>query len=483
MISFIYLFQILSLKVLFHDVEEFYENDNDLICNFTLYLTTLADSSTVKDAGDDILKHREGDRVGIFRVPYIKPDEALVFVTVVEENVVEGKGTVTFTMDNVPKEEDFYQFQYLRDEKTPEVLGASVPFQLKAKKEKSASVYEQKDEQETQTEGAQDASDHLVHLTTENQRLEQSLNKATGDCARLLQLSENLTDQLEGKSLSFIELEKSLQFEKQNYQQLKTDVAFLVQEKIILEQRFEKNNEELKKLRQEVDDLYGKCQVKDRENALLKEERDQVSAKLEDAKAIIAAVTDSKLMAIKLLNEQAAKEQALKREIEELKAESACERPSLESGTRSRWDRLEAKMQELEMSVSTTDEKYGKLVGDLSSDLSSLRSAIATRTPSVRSESVQSEIGGESLGLLNSTFIDGAVATTDNIEALRQKESASVDQGGSSDPAPRQSSDVLPIPILPVQTVEAMAAAAKGGVESIKQFLTPFRHQTVKNVP
>ena len=49
----------------------------------------------------------------------------------------------------------------------------------------------------------------------------------------------------------------------------------------------------------------------------------------------------------------------------------------------------------------------------------------------------------------------------------------------SATSSPALSSDeALPIPILPVQTVEAMAAAAKGGVRSIKQLISTLQGST-----
>ena len=51
-------------------------------------------------------------------------------------------------------------------------------------------------------------SEKMGSLEAEKTRLNESLNRTTYDYSRLLELSENLTEQLEEKSLSFIQLEK-----------------------------------------------------------------------------------------------------------------------------------------------------------------------------------------------------------------------------------------------------------------------------------
>ena len=62
-------------------------------------------------------------------------------------------------------------------------------------------------------------------------------------------MSEDLTDQLEEKQLANIELEKSLQTARYDYAQLKNDVAVLVQDKVILEQRLQDSQQNAKTLK------------------------------------------------------------------------------------------------------------------------------------------------------------------------------------------------------------------------------------------
>ena len=51
-------------------------------------------------------------------------------------------------------------------------------------------------------------SEKMGSLEAEKTRLNESLSRTTHDYSRLLELSENLTEQLEDKSLSFIQLDK-----------------------------------------------------------------------------------------------------------------------------------------------------------------------------------------------------------------------------------------------------------------------------------
>ena len=62
-------------------------------------------------------------------------------------------------------------------------------------------------------------------------------------------MSEDLTDQLEEKQLANIELEKNLQTARYDYAQLKNDVAVLVQDKVILEQRLQDSQQNVKTLK------------------------------------------------------------------------------------------------------------------------------------------------------------------------------------------------------------------------------------------
>ena len=75
-----------------------------------------------------------------------------------------------------------------------------------------------------------------------------SLSRTTSDYSKVLKMSEDLTAQLEEKQLANIELEKNLNTARYDFAQLKNDVAILVQDKVILEQRLHKSQEVAKTL-------------------------------------------------------------------------------------------------------------------------------------------------------------------------------------------------------------------------------------------
>merc|ERR1712029_807373 len=140
-------------QVVFEDVADSYPNDSDIVCNFVM-----CDEVAGGVAG--------GDKVGIFRVPFVDPHDVITTMDI-EGEAVDTRTSVTFKAAQVPKEEDFYQFQYLRDTFTTdnkpkrevlgasiwdtfttdkpkrEVLGASIPFQLRKPKSEELCAVQQ----------------------------------------------------------------------------------------------------------------------------------------------------------------------------------------------------------------------------------------------------------------------------------------------------------------------------------------------------
>ena len=117
-------FLFVYLQVVFEDVADSYPNDSDIVCNLVL---------------SEGLSHvPDTDLVGIFKVPFVEP-EAVLASRPAEVTQGSGRGSVTFRVKEVPKEEDFYQFQFLRrsnpqGDNSVSVLGASIPFQLRKPK-------------------------------------------------------------------------------------------------------------------------------------------------------------------------------------------------------------------------------------------------------------------------------------------------------------------------------------------------------------
>ena len=63
----------------------------------------------------------------------------------------------------------------------------------------------------------------------------------------------------------------------------------------------------------------GQLSAKERENLLLREERDKLSSKLEDTKAMMTALSDSKVMANKMIAEHVEKERSMEEEMQKLR--------------------------------------------------------------------------------------------------------------------------------------------------------------------
>ena len=165
---------------MFHDVSDSYPNDSDIILSFTLTtnvpLKKTRDNSNgpiskCSDSTTSFSRKIAGDRIGIFKVPFVSPSDILKFEWVTETDCTnEGglqdvgtvvfKGTIlshgyiceasyaflqdksliqtllNFSACDLPKEEDFFQFQYLRvsEDASQNILGASIPFQLRKPK-------------------------------------------------------------------------------------------------------------------------------------------------------------------------------------------------------------------------------------------------------------------------------------------------------------------------------------------------------------
>ena len=97
-------------QVVFHDVSDSYPNDSDIILSFTL--TTNVPITKSKDRNHELSSNRSdttssfsrkiaGDRIGIFKVPFVSPSDILKFEWVTEtdctnEGGVQDVGTVVF---------------------------------------------------------------------------------------------------------------------------------------------------------------------------------------------------------------------------------------------------------------------------------------------------------------------------------------------------------------------------------------------------
>ena len=148
---------------------------------------------------------------------------AYVWTKVTEEKTL----VVNFSVSVLPKEEDFYQFQYLKGDN--QVAGASVPFQLRLPGKSHQEVTGVKEE------------DDLLVVQTPQTSLQEKYTS-------LLDLSEKLTEELNKKNESFIVLEQrnqSLVETSTKVQEMESDLSTLIRDKILLEQTLTQTTETL----------------------------------------------------------------------------------------------------------------------------------------------------------------------------------------------------------------------------------------------
>ena len=195
---------------MFNDIRDSYPLDLDLELSYTLTA---------------FIQPGHGDRICLYKLPYLQPHEyvAYVWTKVSEEKTL----TVKFSVSVLPKEEDFYQFQYLKGDN--QVAGASVPFQLRLPGKSHQEVTGVKEE------------DDLLVVQTPQTSLQEKYTS-------LLDLSEKLTEELNKKNESFIVLEQrnqSLVETSTKVKEMESDLSTLIRDKILLEQTLTQTTETL----------------------------------------------------------------------------------------------------------------------------------------------------------------------------------------------------------------------------------------------
>lgn len=188
-------------QVIFDEIEDSYTTSCDLVCSYSL---------------TPGLEQGHGDRIGLYRLPFLQPHESVCYVWAGVGPQTEQK--VTFPKSKLPCVEDFYQFQYLRGDNS--VAGASIPFQLK------------------------------VEPSGDRSGLKEQLGGLQAKYSGLLHLSEKLSEQLNNKTQSFVILEqenKSLCETASRAQQLETDLEELVASSLGLKQTLRATEEALAK--------------------------------------------------------------------------------------------------------------------------------------------------------------------------------------------------------------------------------------------
>lgn len=199
-------------QVIFQDIRESYPIDLDLEVSYTL---------------TSFIEPGHGDRVALYKLPYLQPHEYVAYVW----GKIAKDVTVKFAVSVLPKEEDFYQFQYLKGD--DQVAGASVPFQLRSPGRRNP---------DHQICGVREEDDLLVVQTAQTSLQDKY--------SSLLDLSEKLTEELKKKDESFIVLEQrnhSLLENNQRSQEMEEDLKTLIADKLQLGETLTQTSETLAK--------------------------------------------------------------------------------------------------------------------------------------------------------------------------------------------------------------------------------------------
>ena len=261
-------------QVIFRDIRESYPIDLDLEVSYTL---------------TSFIEPGHGDRVALYKLPYLQPHEYVAYVW----GKIAKEVTVKFPVSTLPKEEDFYQFQYLKGD--DQVGGASVPFQLRSPGRRNP---------EQQICGVREEDDLLVVQTPQTSLQDKY--------SSLLDLSEKLSEDLRQKNESFIVLEQrhqSLLENNQRSREMEEDLRTLIADKLQLEETLTQTSETLAKtesvleattdklkeveralesksgqvgsLQQEMERTDSRCMELLADFGVLREERDKLTAMLE----------------------------------------------------------------------------------------------------------------------------------------------------------------------------------------------------------
>jgi len=316
-------------QVVFNDVKDSYPMDLDLEISYTL---------------TSFIQPGHGDRVCLYKLPYLQPHE---YVAYVWTKMSEDKTMmVKFSVSTLPKEEDFYQFQYLKGDN--QVAGASVPFQLRlpgrshlevcgvteqddmmviqtpqtslqdkysslldelTKKNESFIVLEQKNQTLLESSvKCKEMEEDLKILVRDKIQLEQTLTQTTETLNRSESLLKATTDKLEN-------VETSLNEKIATIDELKTKIE-------AFEAKCESYNSDVELIKKERDSLASMLdqEIQARES-LLKEKQELVS-RLEDTSAMLNAAANSKDLAVAEIRSQIEQQDRLRLEMAKLREEA-----------------------------------------------------------------------------------------------------------------------------------------------------------------
>ncbi len=285
------------MQVVFHNVSDIVgPMTSDHVCSFSL---------------SPLLKAEDGDTVAFYRVTNPAPHEFTNCVQVDPDAMpADGKrGSVTFGADNVPRQEDFYQFQYVRD--GTQVLGASIPFQrrLADSSRTPASI-----RSSIIADGAPKSDEDfmLVKSLDSEKRQRDRVEDMEKQYAELLAVSEKLNGELASRSESFTALEakyRSLVGADERAQQLKVDLKELLDSKIAAEHQHQKTKEENRALKDKLskallnhDELRCMVQKQDAEIKKGREESKEDAKSFADMKQTVGELSKAQVAFNKALD-------------------------------------------------------------------------------------------------------------------------------------------------------------------------------------
>jgi len=247
-------------QVIFNDIAESYSWDLDLVCRYTL---------------TPCIEPGHGDRVALYRLPYLQPHEYVAFMWTGAVAPGQIHCEVVIPSANLPREEDFFQFQYLRGDAA--VVGASVPFQLKAPGRPDRELVAGLREEER---------DDMMVVNTQQTSLQEKYSN-------LLDYSEKLTEEMTAKQQSFVVLEEEhrslISNRNARAAQLEADLQVLVGEKVELQAECKRTQETLGQTEQVLEATTS--QLREMET-LLGDRAEQISklqASLEESYIKVAA--------------------------------------------------------------------------------------------------------------------------------------------------------------------------------------------------
>ena len=273
------------MQVVFLEIADRYTNDSDIICKFTYNF-------------DVPLNAKDSDRIGFYRVPYFNPHEYLAFQWVSDAIKDQNNFMVTFKASDLPKDEDFYQFQFLRTENGVEsVIGASVPFQLQSPKNEELCTVEDDEEFMVVRSRTSLVTEQMSNLSANNTDLKEKLSELESKHKKLLDLSEKLQEDLDKKSVAYLSTEEELEKTRAELKKcgpLKADLACVLQDKCVLEEKIHRVEKALATIKMDRDLAAGERDQANREKDLLKEERNQIVAKNEELKNMFNAASSAK---------------------------------------------------------------------------------------------------------------------------------------------------------------------------------------------